>query len=60
MHLRETPVERTEHTDGLRLIYLPRYCDPGAPEQTEGDASVLERFCAMLARISPGFDRSAP
>jgi protoporphyrinogen oxidase len=48
----------TEHTEGLRLIYLPRYCDPGAPEQTEDDASVLERFCAMLTRISPGFDRA--
>jgi protoporphyrinogen oxidase len=47
----------TEHTDGLRLVYLPKYCDPGAPEQTEDDESVLERFCAMLGRISPEFDR---
>ena len=27
----------TEHTDGLRLAYLPKYCDPDAPEQTEDD-----------------------
>ncbi len=48
----------TEHTDGLTLLYLPKYCDPSAPEQTEDDESVLERFTTMLERIAPNFDRA--
>jgi protoporphyrinogen oxidase len=47
----------TDHTDGLRLVYLPRYCDPDAPEQTEDDESVFERFVVMLERVSPTFKR---
>jgi len=47
----------TDHTDGLRLVYLPRYCDPDAPEQSEPDESVYERFTAMLERVSPTFRR---
>lgn len=45
----------TDHTDGLRLLYLPRYCAPGAPEQSEDDRSIYERFTAQLARMSPHF-----
>jgi protoporphyrinogen oxidase len=45
----------TDHTDGLRLIYLPKYCDPGAPEQTEDEASLYARFTEGLARVAPGF-----
>jgi protoporphyrinogen oxidase len=45
----------TDHTDGLRLVYLPRYCAPDAPEQTEDDRSIYERFTAQLARVSPTF-----
>ena len=45
----------TEHTDGLRLLYLPKYCEANAPEFTEDDESVYRRFTDMLARISPGF-----
>jgi len=45
----------TDHTGGHRLIYLPRYCDPGAPEQSEDDQSVYARFTGQLARMSPGF-----
>jgi len=30
-----TQVLGTEHTDGLHLIYLPKYCEPEAPEQSE-------------------------
>ncbi len=48
----------TDHTDGLRLVYLPRYCDPDAREQTEDDESVFARFTEMLKAIAPGFDRS--
>jgi protoporphyrinogen oxidase len=47
----------TEHLDGKHLLYLPKYCDPDAPEQTEDDESVYRRFTDMLARVSPGFDR---
>jgi protoporphyrinogen oxidase len=45
----------TDHTGGHRLIYLPRYCDPAAPEQSEDDRSIYERFTGQLARMSPGF-----
>ena len=48
----------TDHTDGLHLVYLPKYCDPSAPEQTEDDESVYRRFTAQLKRISPTFDES--
>jgi protoporphyrinogen oxidase len=48
----------TDHTDGLRLVYLPKYCDPGAPEQSEDEESVFERFTAMLERVSPTFTRA--
>ena len=37
----------TEHTDGLRLVYLPKYCEPDAPEHSEDDASVYERFTRL-------------
>jgi protoporphyrinogen oxidase len=47
----------TEHLDGQHLLYLPKYCAPDAPEQTEDDESVYRRFTDMLARVSPGFDR---
>ena len=45
----------TEHTDGLRLAYLPKYCDPDSPEFTEDDESIYRRFTAMLARLVPDF-----
>ncbi|HEY1358489.1 MAG TPA: FAD-dependent oxidoreductase [Thermoleophilaceae bacterium] len=45
----------TDHTDGLRLLYLPKYCDPAAPEQSEDDRSIYERFTAQLRRIAPDF-----
>ena len=45
----------TDHTDGLRLIYMPKYCDPQAPEQEEDDESLLQRFTGMLGRIAPGY-----
>jgi protoporphyrinogen oxidase len=48
----------TEHTDGLRLVYLPRYCAPDAPEQTEDDDSIYERFTAQLERMSPAFSHA--
>jgi protoporphyrinogen oxidase len=45
----------TEHTDGLRLIYLPKYCETSAPEFTEDDESIYRRFTAMLGRLAPTF-----
>lgn len=52
-----TQVLGTDHTDGLHLVYLPKYCDPSAPEQSEDDESVYRRFTDYLARLSPGFSR---
>jgi protoporphyrinogen oxidase len=45
----------TEHTDGLRLVYLPKYCEADAPEHREPDDEVYARFSAMLARLAPAF-----
>jgi protoporphyrinogen oxidase len=45
----------TDHTDGLRLIYLPKYCDPSAPEQDEDEASLYARFTEGLSRVAPSF-----
>ncbi|HEY0390321.1 MAG TPA: FAD-dependent oxidoreductase [Solirubrobacterales bacterium] len=52
-----TQVLGTDHTDGHHLVYLPKYCDPGAPEQSEDDESIYRRFTDYLARLSPGFSR---
>jgi protoporphyrinogen oxidase len=52
-----TQVLGTEHTDGLHLVYLPKYCDPAAPEQSEDDESVYRRFSDYLTRLAPGFSR---
>ncbi len=47
----------TAHTDGLHLVYMPKYCDPEASEQGEDDESLYRRFTDYLARLSPGFSR---
>jgi protoporphyrinogen oxidase len=52
-----TQVLGTEHTDGHHLVYMPKYCDPDAPEQSEDDESLYMRFTDYLARLSPGFRR---
>ena len=52
-----TQVLGTEHTDGLHLVYMPKYCDPDAAEQSEDDESVYRRFTDYLGRLSPGFSR---
>ncbi|TMK59094.1 MAG: hypothetical protein E6G51_00270 [Actinobacteria bacterium] len=52
-----TQVLGTDHTDGLQLVYLPKYCDPAAPEQSEDDEAVYRRFTDYLGRLSPGFSR---
>ena len=43
----------TEHTDGLRLAYLPKYCDPDAPEFSRGrrlDLRALHRDARRAGR----------
>jgi len=52
-----TQVLGTDHTDGLHLVYLPKYCAPDAKEQSEDDESVCRRFTDYLAKLSPGFSR---
>jgi protoporphyrinogen oxidase len=48
----------TDHTDGLRLLYVPRYCDPDAPEQTEDDESIYRRFTDYMSKMFPEFSRA--
>jgi protoporphyrinogen oxidase len=50
-----TVLAQAIYTDGLRLAYLPKYCDPGAPEFSEDDESIYRRFTEMLARLAPDF-----
>jgi protoporphyrinogen oxidase len=45
----------TEHTDGLRLLYLPKYCEAGSETFSLDDRAVYERFTGMLARLAPAF-----
>jgi protoporphyrinogen oxidase len=45
----------TEHTDGLRLAYLPKYCDADSPEFGEDDESVYRHYTEMLAKLAPDF-----
>jgi protoporphyrinogen oxidase len=45
----------TEHTDGLRLAYLPKYCEAGAPEFSEDDQVIYDRFTGMLSKLAPHF-----
>jgi protoporphyrinogen oxidase len=52
-----TKVLGTDHTGGNHLVYLPKYCEPSAAEQTEDDESLYERFTDFLAKLSPGFSR---
>jgi protoporphyrinogen oxidase len=45
----------TEHTGGHTLLYVPKYCDPGAAEQDWDDRTVYDRFTEGLARVAPHF-----
>ena len=45
----------TEHTGGLHLIHLPRYCDVTAAEHDEADDSIYRRFTDFLAVAAPSF-----
>jgi protoporphyrinogen oxidase len=50
-----THVVGTEHTGGHHLAYLPKYCERSAPEFTEDDQSIYDRFTAMYKRLAPEF-----
>jgi protoporphyrinogen oxidase len=52
-----TQVLGTEVAGGNHLVYMPKYCDPAAPEQSEDDESIYRRFTDYLAELSPGFSR---
>jgi protoporphyrinogen oxidase len=52
-----TQVVGTDHTDGHHLVYMPKYCAPDAPEQSEDDESIYTRFTDYLAKLSPRFSR---
>jgi protoporphyrinogen oxidase len=43
----------TEHTDGLRLVYVPRYCDSTSPEHDESDQEIFDRYRAYVGRMFP-------
>jgi protoporphyrinogen oxidase len=45
----------TEHTDGHRLLYLPKYCEAGSETWNLSDQDVHDRFTAMLGKIAPDF-----
>ena len=53
-----TQVIGTENTDGNHLVYVPKYCDPEAPEQSAPDEAIYTRFTDFLAKLVPGFNRS--
>jgi len=52
-----TQVLGTSHTGGNHLVYVPKYCDPAAPEQSEADDSIFERFTDFLGVLAPDFRR---
>ena len=45
----------TDHTDGLRLVYVPRYCDPSSPDQAESDDAIYRRYRAHVETMFPSF-----
>jgi protoporphyrinogen oxidase len=45
----------TAHTDGHRLVYLPKYCEAGSKSFNQSDDEVYAAFTDMLTRIAPAF-----
>jgi protoporphyrinogen oxidase len=45
----------TEHTDGLTLAYLPKYCEASSETYRADDRTIYERFTAMLRKLVPDF-----
>jgi protoporphyrinogen oxidase len=45
----------TDHTDGLHLAYLPKYCEASSETFNADDATIYERFTGMLRKLVPDF-----
>jgi protoporphyrinogen oxidase len=45
----------TQHTDGLTLAYLPKYCEASSETFRADDRTIYERFTAMLRKLVPDF-----
>jgi protoporphyrinogen oxidase len=45
----------TEHTDGLTLAYLPKYCEASSETYGADDRTIYERFTGMLRKLVPDF-----
>jgi protoporphyrinogen oxidase len=45
----------TAHTDGHRLLYLPKYCEAGSESFNKTDDDIYASFTGMLSRIAPAF-----
>jgi protoporphyrinogen oxidase len=48
----------TNHTDGLRLVYVPRYCDTDSPEHADSDRAIFERYTTYVANMLPAFSET--
>jgi protoporphyrinogen oxidase len=49
----------TDHTDGLRLVYVPHYCYSDSSEFDEDDSTIYDRYTAFVSKMFPSFDRDA-
>jgi protoporphyrinogen oxidase len=45
----------TDHTDGLHLAYLPKYCEASSETFGADDRTIYERFTGMLRKLVPDF-----
>jgi protoporphyrinogen oxidase len=45
----------TDHTDGLTLAYLPKYCEASSETFRADDRTIYQRFTAMLRKLVPDF-----
>src|SRR3954464_15402173 len=45
----------TDHTDGLRLAYVPKYCEASSETFQADDQTIYERFTAMVRKMVPDF-----
>jgi protoporphyrinogen oxidase len=45
----------TDHTDGLTLAYLPKYCEASSETFRADDRTIYDRFTGMLRKLVPDF-----
>jgi protoporphyrinogen oxidase len=48
----------TEHTDGLTLAYLPKYCEASSETFRADDRTIYDRFTTMLRKLVPDFSEA--